>query len=246
MKKLILSCCSMMMLFASSIFAQGYSRESTLVGTLGDHGRCTVEVIVDDIAQVEISGTVGTLRTVSGRPAQWRRFECNSVLPSYPVNFRFSGVDGRGRQTLIRDPRNSGVAMVEIEDRENGAEGYTFDLLWDTRASERTYQSESTPSPYYEGSYRATNTVSGVSEAIRLCQTAVSSEASRRFRTNDISFFRTAIDDGVSRQDYITGTLNVRTPLRDERYGFTCAVDLGTGQLRTANLDINPMPVAFR
>jgi len=51
-------------------------------------------------------------------------------MPGNPANFRFSGVDGRGRQELVRDPRNGGVAVVRIEDRDNGSEGYTFDLTW--------------------------------------------------------------------------------------------------------------------
>ena len=55
-------------------------------------------------------------------------------MPATPVDFRFQGIDGRGRQTLIRDPRQGGVAVVEIEDKEAGAQGYTFDLIWDSRA----------------------------------------------------------------------------------------------------------------
>jgi hypothetical protein len=54
-------------------------------------------------------------------------------MPANPVGFRFQGVDGRGRQSLVRDPRQGGVAVVEIEDKEGGAEGYTFDLVWDSR-----------------------------------------------------------------------------------------------------------------
>src|SRR5205809_1425200 len=99
-------------------------------GGSADRGKCTVEVVVDDMAQVEIRGTVGTLRTVSGQPAQWRRFECTGPMPANVGNFRFAGVDGRGRQDLIRDPRNGGVAVVQIEDQQGGAEGYTFDIEW--------------------------------------------------------------------------------------------------------------------
>ena len=55
-------------------------------------------------------------------------------MPPNPANFRFAGVDGRGRQQLIRDPRNGGVAVVQIQDSEGGAEGYTFDLFWDSGA----------------------------------------------------------------------------------------------------------------
>src|SRR5204863_3623965 len=98
-----------------------------------DRGKCTMEVVVDDVAQVEIRGTTASLRTLSGQPAQWRRFECTGAMPASPANFRFSGVDGRGRQELTRDPRNGGVAVVQIEDKQGGAEGYTFDINWDSR-----------------------------------------------------------------------------------------------------------------
>jgi hypothetical protein len=117
---------------AGALLAQ--SRQATIVGGgSSDRGKCTLEVVVDDVAQVEIHGNVATLRTVSGQPAQWRRFECTAPMPPNPANFRFAGVDGRGRQQLVRDPRNGGVAVVQIEDKEGGAEGYTFDIEWDQR-----------------------------------------------------------------------------------------------------------------
>jgi hypothetical protein len=116
------------------MFGQNNQRQATMVGGGSpDRGKCTIEVVVDDVAQVEVRGTSATLRTLSGQPAQWRRFECTGAMPVNPANFRFSGVDGRGRQELIRDPRNGGAAVVQIEDKDGGAEGYTFDLHWDAR-----------------------------------------------------------------------------------------------------------------
>src|ERR1700732_5283761 len=118
--------------FAAVALAQ--NRQATIVGGGGpDRGKCTMEVVVDGVAQVEIRGATATLRTLSGQPAQWRRFECTGAMPVNPANFRFSGVDGRGRQELVRDPRNGGVAVVQIEDKEGGAEGYTFDINWEGR-----------------------------------------------------------------------------------------------------------------
>ena len=38
-------------------------------------------------------------------------------------------------EDAIRDPRNGGAAVVQIEDKSGGAEGYTFDLFWDARGS---------------------------------------------------------------------------------------------------------------
>ncbi len=97
----------------------------------GGDGKCTFEVEVDEVAEVEVRGDTGYLRTVSGSPATWRRLDCNGPLPTNPGNLRFKGVDGRGRQTLVRDPNSgNGSAVIRIEDPKQGREGYTGDLTW--------------------------------------------------------------------------------------------------------------------
>jgi hypothetical protein len=116
----------------STLHGQAFERSASLRGG-GDsnNGKCTIEVVVDGAAEVEIRGDRAVLRNLEGRPPEWRRFECNGVMPANPGDFRFQGVDGRGRQTLSRDPRsNRGAAVVLIEDRDNGSEGYTFDIQW--------------------------------------------------------------------------------------------------------------------
>ena len=97
----------------------------------GGSGKCTFEVRVDGIADVQIRGNQGLLQTKQGMRAQWVRLKCNQPLPRNPFNFRFSGVDGRGRQFLLRDPgQNNGVAVIRIEDQRSGFEGYTGDITW--------------------------------------------------------------------------------------------------------------------
>jgi hypothetical protein len=116
---------------AVSAYGQVSTRRASMRGGGGNYGKCTIEVEVDDIAEIEISGDMGRLRTIGGQPARWRRFECNQVMPSQPYDFRFSGVDGRGRQQLLRDPsRNRGVAVIRIDDSKGGSQGYTFDIEW--------------------------------------------------------------------------------------------------------------------
>src|SRR5258708_24109757 len=118
-----------MALSAASISAQ--TQRATLTGRgAADRGACTIEVIVDGAAEIDIRGDTATLRNLSGQPPQWRRFECTAPLPANPVDFRFHGIDGRGRQELIRDPRNGGVAVVRISDPPGGADGYTFEVTW--------------------------------------------------------------------------------------------------------------------
>jgi hypothetical protein len=97
----------------------------------GGNGKCTFEVRVDGVANVQIRGNQGFIQTKSGMPAQWVRLQCNQPLPRNPNSFRFQGVDGRGRQYMLKNPNgNNGVAVIRIEDNRQGMEGYTGDIFW--------------------------------------------------------------------------------------------------------------------
>src|SRR5579871_2671039 len=109
---------------------QVWERRASIRGGGGPGGKCTIEVVVDGVSEVEIRGDRAVLRNLEGQPPQWRRFECNSPMPDNPTGFRFQGIDGRGRQTLMRDPSNGGAAVIRIEDPQSGQEGYTFDVMW--------------------------------------------------------------------------------------------------------------------
>src|ERR1039458_6758737 len=110
--------------------AQSIPRRANITGGGGDGGKCTLEVVVDGAADVEIRGDQAVLRNLKGGTPQWRRFQCSSPMPANPPGFRFTGVDGRGSQRLAQEPRGNGPAIVHIEDPDNGSEGYTFDLTW--------------------------------------------------------------------------------------------------------------------
>src|SRR4029077_3539122 len=102
--------------------AQNLQRRATMVGGGDrDRGKCTIEVLVDGRAEVEIRGDTATLRDLGGAVPQWRRFECSGPMPVNPAGFRFSGVNGRGNQRLVRDPNSGGTAVVHIEDPDGGA-----------------------------------------------------------------------------------------------------------------------------
>ena len=206
----------------------------------GDHGKCTIEVVVDGTAEVEVRGDTANLRTLGGQPAQWRRFQCNTVMPTDPMNFHFSGVDGRGQQQLVRDPRGGRAAVVRIDDPKGGSEGYTFDLEWSygggiapgpppfTREDGRRYDDLGRDRP------RRFTT----EEAVKVCQEAVGSQAHDRFRGATIVFRTTAIDDNPGRNDWVVGMLEVqgrRGP--SDVYRFSCSVNFDTGMVRSAAID---------
>ena len=131
MKRTLFALATVAAMAGSMAAQQPIPRRATMRGGGGpDRGKCTIEVWVDGSAEVEVRGDSALLRNISGQPAQWRRFECSGVMPANPGDFRFQGIDGRGSQQLVRDPRNGGVAVVRIDDPRGGAEGYTFDLIW--------------------------------------------------------------------------------------------------------------------
>lgn len=214
--------------WALSLHAQSIPRRAVLSGGGNpDFGKCTIEVVVDGAAEVEIAGDNATLRNLKGQMPQWRRFICTAPLPRNPQNFRFSGVDGRGRQQLVRDPRDGGVAVVRIEDPDNGSEGYTFDLQWGGGG-----QGPGRPMEDRRPDRRWT-----VDEAVRGCQDAVRDQASERFGRN-YEFLRTTIDDQPGRNDWVVGTLAVRRgPDRREIYRFSCSVSFDSGRVRTAEIE---------
>lgn len=112
-----------------SSFAQGTIQAQVTGG--GGSGKCTFEIRTGGTAEVEIRGSQGRLRATSGGPAQWVRLKCNQPLPNRPNSFRFQGIDGRGSQTLVRDPNsNNGTAVVRIVDNRGGMQGYTGDIMW--------------------------------------------------------------------------------------------------------------------
>jgi hypothetical protein len=250
--------------FVSTLCAQGMSRQAVVTGGGSpDRGKCTVEVVVDGSAQVEIRGNTATLRDVNGQRPQWRRFECTGVMPPNPANFRFQGIDGRGRQTLVQDPRNGGAAVVQIQDPQGGAEGYTFDIMWDARGDFNGNQQRSPQGQYRERSddrggwgappyrpnyrdseyYRRWGHGFGTDEAIRVCRDAVYEQASRRFRTRDIHILSTRIDDNPGRNDWVIGRLDVHPNERGQVYNFSCSVNFNSGQVRTA--EIEPRPIEW-
>ena len=119
------------MLLAASGWGQSTIQARITGNGGGGSGKCTFEVRVDGVANVQIRGNQGYIQTKSGMPAQWVRLQCNQPLPRNPNNFRFQGVDGRGRQYMLKNPaQNNGVAVIRIEDTRNGMEGYTGDIFW--------------------------------------------------------------------------------------------------------------------
>ena len=229
-------------LFGGAIHAQTIERRANFTGGGGPEGKCTIEVVVDGAAEVEIRGDRALLRNVFGQAPQWRRFECTSPMPPNPANFRFQGVDGRGSQKLVGDPRRGGPAVVRIDDPDNGSEGYTFDVFWQGQGGGFPPQGDRGPGPDRDrgpGPDRDRGYRGGrmsVDDAVRVCQDSVRAQANDRLRGAPIDFRRTTIDDQPGRQDWVVGTFEVRRgDGRPDVFRFSCSVDFGSGRVRSAD-----------
>lgn len=219
-------------------FAQEEVRQAMITNRPGGP-KCTIEVEVDVVADVEIRGTMGRIHTLQGSPSVWRRFECNVPMPMYPANFRFSGIDGRGRQTLIGDPLNSGVAVVRIEDPKAGREGYTFDLEWNGEAGPQgpprgpVYQQPGfqPPPPDVRDDDRrfADYAVHGCSDAAQ--------DQLRRNGYRDTRVLEVKMDDDSGHGDWIYGKIGgTRGGPNVETFGFACSVDFQNRRISPVNL----------
>jgi hypothetical protein len=233
--------------------AQIQTRRADLNGQGGD-GKCTIEVEVDDVAEVEISGDFGRIRTLQGQPAVWRRFTCNRPLPRNPIDFRFRGIDGRGQVQLVRDPRGNGPAVVRIHDPKGGREGYTFDLEWrggdnsfdsgrygsgrygNDRYGNDRYGNSRYDDPNYNGNNRYGNGRHVNDAVIRGCQDAVLNRLDRQGYT-DAHFDRIVPDNNPGRNDWVIGTMTARRAGRIEQLSFSCAVDFQRNTIRSVNVN---------
>ena len=216
-------------------FGQEEVRQALITGRPGSP-KCTLEVEVDVVADVEIRGTMARLHTLSGSPATWRRFECNVPMPPAPANFRFRGIDGRGRQTLIGDPLNSGVAVVRIEDPKPGREGYTFDLEWDGAmgpGGPGYVPPQAVYPPVAPGGGRDRRFEAD--DAIRRCADAAQDQL-RRNGYADLRVTDAKMDGEAGRGDWIYGKLIGRRGPAQESFGFACPVDFQNRSIGPVNV----------
>jgi len=185
------------------------------------------------VANVEIRGDRGVLRTAAGQAATWRRFQCTEPLPLNPGDFRFRGIDGRGSQDLIQDPRNGrGVAIVRIQDPRSGFEGYTFDLEWRGEGFDS--------GPGGPPQRRGPAPVGGfaTADAISACMLAVEQRAQRDALRN-LRFGALRADDRPGRADWIVGAARAQQGLggRVVDLEFACSGNLETGNIRSVELN---------
>jgi hypothetical protein len=181
----------------------------------GGSGKCTFEVNIDGAADVEIRGSEGRLRWVGGGGMSWRRLQCNQPLPRNPRNFRFSGVDGRGSQTLTQNPsNNNGVAVIRLDDPQKGAENYTGDIFWDGDNG-GNYGGNNGGNGGWNGGNGNRNPVSA-------CQNAIRNQAGSR-SSSDVQFSSSVNTDRAGNVTVVQGVANTQGRGRGY-YQYSCVV----------------------
>ena len=221
-------------------------RRATISGSGGTSGKCTIEVRVDIVAEVDVYGDSGRLRTLGGQPATWTRMECNNPLPYRMTDFRFRGIDGRGTQKLVQDPRNNNsIAVIRIEDTRSGSEGYTFDIEWSgasggsaTNAfATSSYPVASPPPAAGTGgvlsSRRGPARTISAERALDLCRAEVHTRGERDYGLRSIDITAVGIDTSQGRRNWVTGTFtdSIGSFPRGGGYRFNCAVDFSSGRV---------------
>jgi hypothetical protein len=215
--------------------ANPVSRRAIITGGAGN-GRCTIEVTVDGAAEVEVSGDTGLLTTISGQPAAWRRFQCNTPLPPKPVDFRFARTNGnRGNVRLLQDPRSTGGRVViSINDNKGGHGNYTFDLQWRDFRSGPGGGWTPGPSPSPPGHWPAPGGFP-MARTIRNCQDSVTDRLNRD-GYEYIYFERTVPVDNPGRNDWITGSVSGNQGYGTTWFSFSCSVDFNSGRVRSVDV----------
>jgi hypothetical protein len=218
--------------------ANPVSRRATITGG-GGNGRCTIEVSVDGSAEVEVSGDMGLLTTISGQPADWRRFQCNAPLPSNPVDFRFVRIGGRGSMRLIQEPRSTGGrAVIHIDDPQRSRAIYTLDLQWRGLGGGGGW-TPGPPSPQ-PGHWPSPGPGPGpggfpTARAIRVCHDSVTTRLNRD-GYHYVNFDRTVPVDNPGRHDRIHGTASGRRGFGTTWFSFSCSVDFSSGRVRSVDV----------
>jgi len=185
---------------------QRYRRAEPVSAVDPNQGRCTVSVLVDRSADVEIREDSATLRNSYGRPARWQRFECTGPLPYSPAGMQIRAIEGNGRVTLTHDSANGGVAIVQVRNPDYQDQIYTFDVFWDN--------SRPAASGFAERS--------ADDESVEACRNAVSN----RMRDDGYGavHFGSINVNGRGATNWVTGSASANRSNGADGFNFSCRV----------------------
>ena len=217
-----------LLLIACPLGAETTTRRAMITGARGP-ASCTIDVNVDHSAEIEVRGDTANLTTTGGQPAYWRDFRCNAPLPDTPRDFRIARVNGRGRVTLLKEPRhNRGSAVIHIIDPQGGRGGYSIHVSW----SEGNHGWGPSPPPTapFPGGGPAR-------DGLRNCQQAVTDRLNRD-GYQYVTFGRPMPEHNPGPNNWISGFASAKRRSETRQFSFTCSVDSWSGRVRS--VDVRP------
>lgn len=88
---------------------------------------------VDDTVQIRIRRNRADTISISGRPYDDSRYNFDGRAPRDNAQARVEKEEGRGRITVVQQPRrrNNYTTIIEIVDNKGGADRYKFNVYWE-------------------------------------------------------------------------------------------------------------------
>jgi hypothetical protein len=226
-------------------------------------GQCDIRVVVDNEANVSLTGDTVSMRTIQGRESRDAGSECNAPLPRGTVDgFRFQVIDGRGQVALLSQPSfRSGGAIVRIRDSDSGESRYHFRISWnepgyttdrDYRQNDGRYGNDrgnrnDNAGRYGNGPDRGWDRGRGYEQGLRLgpdeamsmCSDAVRNDIARSygFGYGSVDIANRRFDNRQGPwNDIISGSAVARGWLFSQDFAFNCHLDLNRGTVDHVNV----------
>lgn len=111
----------------------GFGNNNGGFGNNNNQGSAVWRGRVDNVIQLAIRGRRITSRTLAGTTYPQGRYTFNGNLPRRGnTSIRVDKKDGRGDVRIVQQPsrRNNYTAIIEIRDKDGGADNYSLEIYW--------------------------------------------------------------------------------------------------------------------
>jgi hypothetical protein len=225
-------------------------------------GQCDIRVMIDDEADVVVTGNLVRIHPLRGAEGRDAGSECNAPLPARAISgFNFQVMDERGQVALLSQPTGrSGAAVVRIRDSQGGAGRYHFRLSW----NDQGYTTQGYPNNYpgsiydnrYPGDYgrpgdnprgggygrggrwRTQGLRMTTDDAVNMCADAVRNDLSSggRINSNNIEILNPRTNGRSGNTGWIAGDASIRRGFFGQQYTFNCQVDFVNGSVMSLDV----------
>jgi hypothetical protein len=137
---------------------------------------------------------------------------------------------------LLRPAEGDQPAVIRIEDPQNGADKYAFEITWRREGFAPPPPPPPVETGRREGGFGGVLRRLANDEVLDVCRREVRRRLADRFRPDDIGFREIRIDNAPGRGEWVVGIVDAGRERRDA-YRFSCYINFQTGEIRSAQLD---------